>query len=445
MPDQARQAVDLLLFARWVVPIVPADTVLDHYGVAVLNERIVAICPRNEALQRFAPARQVELPEHVLMPGLVNAHGHAPMSLLKGMANDKPLQDWLQQDIWPTEKRWVNAEFVYDGAQLAIAEMLLSGTTCFSDMYFFPEAVAEASRQAGLRAQLAFPVLDFPTVWGSGPDHYISMGTALFDQYKNSSLVHIAFGPHAPYTISTQQLERIAMLSEELQAGVQMHVHETAGEIEQAIQLNGQRPLRMLRDIGLLNPRMQCVHACHLNDDDIEDLALTASHVVHCPDSNLKLASGMCPVVRLDAAGINVALGTDGSASNNDLDLFSELRSAALLAKGVSGDATALPAFKALEMATINGARALGLDEQIGSLEVGKLADMIAIDLDHLRLQPVYHPVSQLVYNQVSDRVSHVWVGGKSLLADGQLHTLDTEAVRAKALAWADKISGAKA
>jgi 5-methylthioadenosine/S-adenosylhomocysteine deaminase len=201
----------------------------------------------------------------------------------------------------------------------------------------------------------------------------------------------------------------------------------------------------MLRDIGLLNPRMQCVHACHLNDDDIEDLALTASHVVHCPDSNLKLASGMCPVVRLDAAGINVALGTDGSASNNDLDLFSELRSAALLAKGVSGDATALPAFKALEMATINGARALGLDEQIGSLEVGKLADMIAIDLDHLRLQPVYHPVSQLVYNQVSDRVSHVWVGGKSLLADGQLHTLDTEAVRAKALAWADKISGAKA
>ena len=444
MPNQPRQAVDLLLFARWIIPIVPANTVLEDCGVAVHGDRIIAICPRAEALQRFDASHTLELSQHALMPGLINVHGHAAMSLLKGMANDKPLQEWLQQDIWPAEQQWVCAEFVRDGAELAIAEMLLSGTTCFSDMYFFPESVAEAARMAGIRTQLAFPILDFPTVWGTGPDHYISMGTALFDEYKNNSLIQIAFGPHAPYTVSDKLLERVAMLSEELQATVQMHLHETALEVERATRETGQRPIRQLRDLGLLNPRMQCVHACHLTDEDIEDLALTSSHVIHCPRSNLKLASGMCPVTELDKKGINVALGTDGAASNNDLDLFGEMRTAALLGKGLAGDATALPAFEALEMATINGARALGQGDRLGSLEAGKLADLIAVKLDDLRLQPIYNPMSQLVYNQVSDHVSHVWVGGKLLLKERQLQTLAPDSIRQRVQSWSNKIHAAK-
>lgn len=443
MLDPARQTVDLLLFPRWLVPIVPADTILEHAAIAIEGDRIVAICSQQEARQRFQSGRTVELPEHVLLPGLINAHGHAPMSLFKGLANDKPLSEWLQEDIWPAEERWVNRDFVADGAELAIAEMLLSGTTFFSDMYFFPEIVADAVRHSGIRAQLAFPILDFPTVWGSGPDHYISMGTALFDEYKNHSLVNIAFGPHATYTISSKQLERVAMLSEELQAAVQMHIHETQLEVDQALQASGVRPLRNLRDIGLLNPRMQCVHACALNDEDIEDLALTSSHVIHCPESNLKLASGFCPVAQLLEQGVNVALGTDGAASNNDLDLFGEMHTAALLGKGVAGDASALPAFQALELATINGARALGMERQLGSLEVGKLADIIAVKIGDIRLQPVYNPVSQLVYNQVSDLVSHVWVGGKALLEERQLLTLDSDSIKRRAQQWSQKITGA--
>ena len=443
MPDPGRQNVDLLLFARWVIPVIPANVVLQDHAVAITDDRITAICPRNEAQQHFDAPRTVELSQHLLIPGLINAHGHAAMSLFKGIANDKPLQQWLEEDIWPAEQRWVNAEFVHDGVELAIAEMLLCGTTCFSDMYFFPEAAAQASRRAGIRAQFAFPILDFATVWGSGPDHYISMGIELFDQYKNSDLVQIAFGPHAPYTIAPAQLERIAMLSEELQACVQMHLHETAKEVSVAVAQHGVRPLRLLKNVGLLNPRMQCVHACQLDREDIADLALTASHVVHCPESNLPRASGICPVSELASAGVNVALGTDSAASNNDLDLLGEMRTAALLAKIETNDAAALPAFKALELATINGARALGMEHNLGSLEPGKMADIVAVDMSALRLQPIYNPLSQLVFNQLSDRVSHVWVGGKALLEEGQLKTLDPESIHARAKAWSDKITGA--
>jgi 5-methylthioadenosine/S-adenosylhomocysteine deaminase len=439
LPQQAER-VDLLVYAQWLLPIVPADTLYHDYAIAVRQGRITGLCPRAEAPHRYQAKHTLELAGQVLLPGLINAHGHAPMSLFKGMANDKPLEQWLQEDIWPAEKKWVNKEFVRDGAQLAIAEMLLSGTTCFSDMYFFPETVAKVACEAGIRSQLAFPILDFPTVWGSGPDQYIEQGTALLEHYQDHPLIRIAFGPHAPYTVSVQVLERIAMLSHERQTMVQMHVHESASEIANAVRDHGTRPLAMLRDIGLLNPRMQCVHACHLNQQDIDDLASTASHVVHCPESNLKLASGICPITQLIDRGINVALGTDSAASNNDLDLFGELRTAALLAKGHSGDATALPAFKALEMATINGARALGREDCLGSLETGKWADMIAVDLTELRLQPVYHPQSHLVYNQVSHRVSHVWVGGEARVANYQLQTLDAVALAQRAQHWSRTI-----
>lgn len=440
MPPTARQTVDTLLCPRWVLPIAPANSVLTEHCVAIDQGRIAGIFSRAQASARLAPRRSVELPDHVLMPGLINAHGHAAMTLFRGMADDKPLQSWLREDIWPAEQRWVDAEFVRDGTALAIAEMLLGGTTCFSDMYFFPEVAARVALAAHMRCQLAFPVLDFATVWGAGPDDYLRQGTALFDEYRNQPLVNIAFGPHAPYTVSRRTLERVATLSAELEASVQMHVHESAAEIAESMRDCGRRPLAMLRDIGLLTPRMQCVHATQLDVEDIGHLAATGSHVIHCPESNLKLASGMCPLATLTGAGINVALGTDGAASNNDLDLFGELRTAALLAKGVAADATTLPAPEALAMATINGARALGLEDSLGSLEPGKWADIIAVDLSDLRLQPVYNPFAHLVYNQVSHRVSHVWVAGKACVENYQLRTLDQQALRQRVQRWSSKI-----
>jgi len=444
MHSQHAETVDLLVYAGCLLPIIPSAMVYHDHAIAVRQGRIVGLCPRPEARQRYRASATCDLADQVVLPGLINAHGHAAMTLFKGMANDKPLKQWLQEDIWPAEQRWVDRRFVRDGAQLAIAEMLLSGTTCFSDMYFFPEAVADAAIDAGMRTQLAFPVLDFPTVWGRGPDHYLEQGCALYETYQDHPLIHVAFGPHAPYTVSRNVLERIAILADERQAPVQMHIHESADEVADAQHDQGTRPIAMLRDIGLLNSRMQCVHACHLNQHDIDQLAMTGSHVVHCPESNLKLASGMCPITSLLERGINVALGTDSAASNNDLDLFGELHTAALLAKGQSGNAAAVPAMQALELATINGARALGLEHCLGSLEIGKWADMIAVDLTDLRLQPVYHPESHLVYNQVAHRISHVWVGGEARVADYQLQTLDAAALTQRAAHWSRTISGAK-
>ena len=441
-PPQS-ELVDLLVCAGYIIPVVPSGACYRDHAIAVRDGRIVAICPFSEAKRRFRARQSLELPEHALTPGLINAHGHAPMSLFRGMANDKPLQQWLQQDIWPAEQRWVSSAFVRDGARLAIAEMLLTGTTSFSDMYFFPEAVAAAAIEAGIRCQLAFPILDFPTVWGSGPEHYLELGSALIDDYQQHPMIDVAFGPHAPYTVSRAVLERVATLADERGANVQMHVHETAQEIADSIRDHGARPLTLLRDIGLLNTRMQCVHACHLNGEDIDLLAASGSHVIHCPESNLKLASGICPINTLIRQHINVALGTDSAASNNDLDLFGEMRTAALLAKGQSGDATAVPAASALELATINGARALGREQSLGSLETGKRADIIAIDLSGPSLQPIYQPLSQLVYNQISHCISHVWVDGQARVADYRLQTLDHAELTRTARQWLNQISGA--
>lgn len=441
MTSPEQQSADLVIHARWVIPVIPANTVLEHHALVINQGQITALVPSAEADELTAD-NIVRLDTHALTPGLVNAHGHAAMTLFRGMADDKPLHAWLEQDIWPAEGRWVSDSFVHDGAQLAIAEMLLSGTTCFSDMYFFPDAVAKAASRAGIRSQLAFPVLDLPTVWASGPDEYLAKGTALFDVYKNNSLVNIAFGPHAPYTVDSAVLGRIAMLANELDAGIQMHVHETATEIEQYLAQHGLRPLAKLNELGLLGPRMQCVHAAVLDDQDIKLLAETSSHVIHCPESNLKLASGLCPSATLLQAGVNVALGTDGAASNNDLDMFGEMRTAALLAKVIADEASALPAWQALEMATINGARALGLDHTIGSLEAGKSADLVAVDLSDIRLQPIYNPVSQLVYNQAGAHVSDSWVHGRQLVKKGQLTSLDSEQILTNASLWQQRITG---
>lgn len=434
---------DFLLHARWLLPMDGTREVLEHQSLAITGEHITAIGPRAQMQHAFAATRELELGSHVLLPGLVNAHGHAPMSLLRGFADDLPLQPWLEQKIWPTESRWVNDDFVAAGARLAIAEMLLSGTTTFSDMYFFPDQVARVANTAGIRVQLACPVLDFPTVWARDAEDYIAKATRLHDEYRNSERIRIAFGPHAPYTVSDQPLLKIAMLAEELDIGIHMHIHENAQEISDAMRTSGMRPLTRLKQLEFLGPRVQAIHLTQLLPDEIELLARLGVHAVHCPASNLKLASGFCPVTELLKAEVNVALGTDGCASNNTLDMFGELRLAALLEKGRTGDAGALPAWQALEMATINGARALGLDDSIGSLEPGKLADLIAVDLGALPSQPVYNPESALVYGCNSSQVTHSWIHGQLVVENRQLTRMHAGDILLEAREWSKRIAEA--
>ena len=433
------QTADTLIHPGWIVPVVPRGAVLENYSIALTGDRITAILPRREA-EAISAGRVLELPGHALMPGLVNSHGHAAMSLLRGYADDQPLMPWLEQHIWPAEAAHVSAAFVRDGAELAIAEMIRSGTTTFSDMYFFPDACAETAQRLGMRCQIVFPVLDFATVWARSADEYISKGLALRDDVKHSALVTVGFGPHASYTVSEPNLVKVATLAAELDVAVQIHLHETRGEVLLAVEQNGERPLDSLHRLGLLGPRTQCVHMTDLGDQDIALLAATGAHVVHCPQSNMKLASGTCPVTRLLARGINVALGSDSAASNNDLNLFGEMQTAALLAKLSSEDAAALPAAEALAMATINGARALGLEDRIGSLEPGKLADLIAVDLSQPETQPLYHPLSQLVYACNGSQVTHSWIGGVQVMDQRQLTRIDPSALGTRTRAWRDRI-----
>ncbi|MFJ3260323.1 TRZ/ATZ family hydrolase [Pseudomonas sp. NPDC086581] len=441
MPTE-KVPLDLLLFPTWIVPVEPAGVVLRDHGLGIRDGRIALLAPRAEALRHPATETR-ELPGMLLSPGLINAHGHAAMSLFRGLADDLALMTWLQEHIWPAEAKWVSEDFVRDGTELAIAEQLKGGITCFSDMYFFPQVACEVVHKAGVRAQISVPVLDFPIPGARDADEAIRQGLALRDDLKHHPRIKVAFGPHAPYTVSDDKLENILMLAEELDAGIHMHVHETAFEVQQALEKDGERPLARLHRLGLLGPRFQAVHMTQVNDEDLAMLVETNSSVVHCPESNLKLASGFCPVERLWQAGVNVAIGTDGAASNNDLDLLGETRTAALLAKAVAGQATALDAHRALRMATLNGARALGMEQETGSLELGKSADIIAFDLSRLAQQPVYEPVSQVIYASGRDCVRHVWVGGKQLLDNGELTRLDEERLIAVAGEWGRKIAGA--
>jgi 5-methylthioadenosine/S-adenosylhomocysteine deaminase len=441
MSPQSGTPLDLLLFPSWLVPVEPAGVVLKGHGLGIRDGRIAFIAPRAEALKHQANETR-ELDGMLLAPGLVNAHGHAAMTLFRGLADDLPLQRWLKDHIWPAETRWVDEHFVQSGSELAIAEQLKSGITCFSDMYFYPNVVSGLVHKYGVRAQITIPVLDFAIPGARDAHEALRNGVALFDDLKHHPRITVAFGPHAPYSVADDKLENIRILVAEMDAGIHMHVHETAHEVQEALQKNGERPLARLARLQLLGPRFQAVHMTQVVDEDIELLTEHNCSVVHCPESNLKLASGFCPVERLWEAGINVAIGTDGAASNNDLDLLGETRTAALLAKAVAGSATALDAHRALRMATLNGARAIGLDDHTGSLEVGKFADLVAFDLSGLAQQPIYDPVSQLIYSTGRDTVRHVWVGGKQLLDNGSLTRMDEQQVIANARQWAARIAG---
>jgi len=434
------QTIDILIDAGWIIPVEPADCVMEDCSIAIHHGRIVEILPSTDAAEKYNANTHHHMPGHLLTAGFINTHTHAAMSLMRGLADDLPLMDWLQNHIWPAESAWMSEDFVRDGCELAIAEMLRSGTTCFNDMYFFPDITARVARDAGIRAVVGLIVLDFPTVWAATANEYIEKGLQLNDQLHGEELIRTAFAPHAPYTVSDQPLQQVQTLVNELDLPIHIHLHEIESEITKSIEQFGVRPIERLNQLGLLSPNLIAVHMTQLQQQEIELLAENGVHIVHCPQSNLKLASGFCPVDQLQNAGVNVALGTDGAASNNDLDMGNEMQTAALLAKAVSGNAGSLPAANALEMATINGARALGLDHLIGSLLPGKSADIIAIDMNTIETQPLYNLDSQLVYANSRDKITDVWVNGQHLLNQRELTTLDTTAILTKANNWQQKI-----
>ncbi|MCC1495720.1 TRZ/ATZ family hydrolase [Alcanivorax sp. 1008] len=437
-------AADLIIHARWIIPVEGTGT-LNNHAIVVRDGLIADILPSDQVEGRWQAAKVLHLGQHALTPGFVNAHTHSAMNLFRGLADDLPLMTWLEQHIWPAEGKWISDEFVHDGSRFACAEMIRSGTTCFADMYFFPEAIARAAKEAGLRAVLFSPLLDFPTPMAQGPDDYLRLALAAHDNWRHEPLIQIGFGPHAPYTVSDAPLQKLLTYAEELDLPIMMHIHETAGEIMMATADGGARPLDRLHGLGLLGPRLLAVHMTQLTDDEISLLAQTGTSVVHCPESNLKLASGFCPVEKLRNAGVNVALGTDGAASNNDLDMQGEMKTAALLAKAVAQDAAALPAAAALEMATLAGARALGIDSQTGSLVIGKQADIIAFDLGAVETQPLYDPVAQIVYSASRAQISHTFVAGRALMENRVLTTLNEARVLRDARAWGDRIRGESA
>ena len=428
--------IDTLISARWILPIEPHGTVLDHHSIAIDAGRIVALLPTAHANVDFAPREHIELNQHVLLSGLVNLHAHAAMTIMRGLADDLPLMTWLKDHIWLAEGKHVAPIFVKDGALLGCAEMLRGGVTCFNDMYFFPEATAQAVDQAGMRATIGMIALEFPTPYAADADDYLSKGLEVRDTYRDHARIRFSMAPHAPYTVSDKTFEKILTLAEQLETPIHIHVHETQDEIDQSLAEHQLRPLARLQKLGLLSPSVIAAHMVHLTEGEIAVCAELGVNVAHCPVSNLKLASGIAPVAKLIAKGINIGLGTDGAASNNRLDLLGEMRIAALLAKGVSGDATALPAHQALAMATLNGARALGLEQEIGSLKPGKAADIVAIELSSLETAPLYDVASHLVYAAGREQVSDVWVGGKRLLHNRALTTLDAHEIKAKAAHW---------
>ncbi|MGY0633235.1 TRZ/ATZ family hydrolase [Luteimonas sp. A478] len=442
MTETAPEAVDLLIEAGYVVPIEPHGVVLEDHAVAVRDGAIVAVLPAAQARARFTARETVSRPHGALIPGLVNAHTHNPMTLLRGIADDLPLMVWLQEHIWPVEAAVIGPEFVADGVELAIAEMLRGGTTCVNENYFFPDVQAATYRRHGFRARVGLPVIDFPTAWAKSDDEYFDKAGEVHDQWRGDALIDTAFVPHAPYTVKDASFERIRMLADQLDVPVHLHLHETAQEVEESQKQYGQRPIARLDRLGLINDRLIAVHMTQLTQAEIELCAERGVSVVHCPESNLKLASGFCPVCALERAGVNLAIGTDGCASNNDLDMFGETRTAAQLAKAVANDAAGFDAATALRAATLGGAKAIGFDHLVGSIEPGKQADLACVDLSALESQPLHNVLSQLVYATGRHQVSDVWIAGQAKLASRKLVGMDEDAVIANARQWRGRIAG---
>ena len=431
--------------ARWIIPVDNSNAVLENCSIVIQGDRICRIAPANSVLAENPSADTVDLPHHAVMPGFINAHTHAAMTLLRGVGEDVPLDAWLEKHIWPLEQKWVDDQFVRDGTMLAIAESVRGGVTCMNDMYFFPEVVGQCAETYHMRTSLGLIALEFPTAWAKSASEYLEIGLDVHRQFEDSQLVSAMLAPHAPYTVGDATFEKIRDLSEQYDLHIHIHVHETAQEAADSVRHHGMRPIERLDKLGLVNQRLTAVHMTQLLDSEIDRIAEKMSSVVHCPKSNLKLASGLCPVSSLLEKDINVAIGTDSAASNNSMNMIEEMRFAALLAKGISGDAARVTVYDAIRMATINSARALGLENDTGSLEVGKLADIIAIDMSSINSQPLFEPVSHIVHCVSREQVSDVWIGGEQVLKAGQLTRIDIEECREIARRWQVKISDAPA
>ena len=435
------QHVDTVIDARWVVTVDPLNSVLERHSVVISGDKIQDILPSGEIEQNYFAAQHLRRTDHAIIPGFINAHTHAAMSLLRGAAEDKPLFSWLNDVVWPLEQKWVDDEFVEDGTKLAIAEMIQSGTTCMNDMYLYPEISGKVAEQLHMRTRLGMVVLDFPTSWAKSADEYLAKGQALFEQFEGSDLVSTMLAPHAPYTVSDQTIEKVMQLATDEDLGVHMHLHETEQEVESAVQETGIRPIERLHRLGAINSKFIAVHVTALNEEDISLLSESNSSVAHCPKSNLKLASGVCSTGELLRHNVNVAIGTDSAVSNNSLNMLEELRFATLLAKGFSGDASQIPVHEALRLATINGAKCLGLDTVTGSLEPGKFADLSTIDLSEIHCRPLYDPVAQIVHSASRNQITDVFIGGKPVLQDRELLTIDEKECIETANRWQHRIA----
>lgn len=443
--DPTMQSIDHIVHAKWIITGVENQEPLTNHSLIIDGGIIKEILPTDQAKQRYSAKQTQEFHSHAIMPGLINAHTHIGMNFFRGLADDLALMNWLNNHIWPAEKQWVSHEFVRDASLFAMAEMIRSGTTCFNDMYFYLQATAEAAEIAGIRAHIGITVLEFPTNWAQSPEEYFKKGLAFCEQYKNHPLVTTTLAPHAPYTVSDQTFLRVKEISEKYGLKINLHLHETADEVNQSLSQFNMRPIKRLNQLGLITPQLIAIHMTQLNDEDLDILQAGKPSVVHCPESNMKLASGACPVEKLLAREVNVALGTDSVASNNDLDMISEMRSAAFVSKLSTLNPESLTAHQALTLATRNGAKALGIDYFTGSLEAGKAADFVAFNLDEIETLPLYHPISQIVYSGSHHQVTDVWVGGKQLLKNRQLTTLDEKELKSKAVMWSKKINAKEA
>lgn len=434
------QQIDLLIHARWLITCEDNNRVLENHSIAINDGMILAILPKEEAIKQYKPNETRHLDKHALLPGFINSHTHLAMNLLKGLADDLNLMDWLTNHIWPAESKHVSHNFVFDGSSLAIGEMIRSGTTCFNDMYFFPEAIAEAAEKAGVRGHVGMTIIDVPTAWAKSTDECFEKSQAFYEKYHASKLITPTLAPHSTYTVSRESLIRVKEMADKYKLKTNIHVLEAAAERPQSQEKHNMHPLQVLDDIGLLSPNLIAVHMTQADEKDMALLEKSRPSIIHCPESNMKLASGACPVQQYLQMGLNVALGTDGAASNNDLDMIGEMRSAALLGKLIANDPTAVPAETTLKMATLYGARALGIEHLTGSLTAGKAADVIAINLGELESEPLYHPVSQIVYASSRHQVTDVWVNGKELLKNRNLVTLNEAELLEKAKTWRNKL-----
>lgn len=434
------QTVDQIIHAKWLITGAENEAPLENHALIIESGKIKEIISSSLAKERYTSKNVQEFPYHAILPGIINSHTHIGMNYFRGLADDTSLMNWLNNHVWPAEKKWVSYDFVRDASLFAMAEMIRCGTTCFNEMYFFFQATAEAAEIAGMRANVGITIMEFPTNWAQTTDEYFAKGIEFYEQYKNHDRIYPTLAPHAPYTVSDASLLRAKDIAEKYNLKINLHLHETADEVNQSIEKYNKRPIKRLYDIDYLSPRLLAIHMTQINDEDLEILAKTKPNVIHCPESNMKLASGACPVEKLKKIGINVALGTDSVASNNDLDMISEMRSAAFLSKLSTRNPESLSAQEAISMATINGAKALGLDHIIGSLSAGKAADFIAINLDEIETLPIYHPSSQIVYSSSRQQVTDVWVAGKQLMKNRKLTTLDEQELKAKAKEWGEKI-----